>query len=80
MILRTCATDAFKNVEKDIVRTSHCGFLSLKNFDGLNDVNTSFMFRGCLSTCHYDACNKANLKNLSNLFVILILFINKILL
>jgi len=52
-------------IDQEIVRVSHCGYMSLKNFYGLNIVlngteyERNSVFKGCLSVCDHDECNSA---------------------
>lgn len=70
-VVRTCSVDTGSGrMDEEIVRVSHCGYMSLENFYGLDNlINKSNstdnvnprnnVFKGCLSVCNYDECNSA---------------------
>ena len=85
-MVRTCSVNTGSGrMDQEIVQVSHCGYLSLKNFIG-SIQNTEKksrlnMYKGCLSVCAHDDCNRAvRSKGYSNFFILFcILFYFKIL-
>lgn len=70
LVIRTCSLDNGSGLMTEIVRVSHCGYLVLKNFDGLSDAE--HLFYGCLSVCNHDGCNNTNILKQNFLLIILL--------